>query len=128
MVLDVVIGVVLLMKLLRKYMFCQTLKQHAQQSSLCDMIYSYIFCVMQAHQFMSVILARIKETEENVPENEKNVSTEKQYGEEDAVDASKENAANEPEEKEPENKVVLWSQLESWFLRDVGRGIQNYFW
>ncbi|XWS49150.1 hypothetical protein CRYUN_Cryun13aG0139000 [Craigia yunnanensis] len=57
-------------------------------------------------------VAPIKETEENVPENEKNVSTEKQYGEEDAVDASKDNAANEPEEKEPENKEMTLEEYE----------------
>ncbi|XVF51829.1 hypothetical protein PTKIN_Ptkin04bG0215700 [Pterospermum kingtungense] len=52
------------------------------------------------------------ETEENVLENEKNVSAEKQSGEEDAVDASKENAANEPEEKEPENKEMTLEEYE----------------
>ncbi|XVF25746.1 hypothetical protein REPUB_Repub13aG0240300 [Reevesia pubescens] len=47
------------------------------------------------------------ETEENVPENEKNVGIEMQSGEEDAADASKEKAANEADEKEPENKSPL---------------------
>lgn len=56
---------------------------------------------------LCVIFTKIRETEENVLENEKVVSSEKQSGEEDAVDASKENDANEPEEKEPEDKVVL---------------------
>ncbi|XP_022737748.1 RGG repeats nuclear RNA binding protein A-like isoform X2 [Durio zibethinus] len=46
------------------------------------------------------------ENEENVPENDKNVGTEKQSGEENAVDVSKENATNEPPE-EPENKMTL---------------------
>lgn len=68
---------------------------------------------------VSAILAKIRETEENVNENEKK-STEKQFGEEDAADANKENAANETEEKEPENKVVLLkSQLWFWFRREV---------
>nr|KJB37652.1 hypothetical protein B456_006G214200 [Gossypium raimondii] len=52
------------------------------------------------------------ETEENVPENEKNVSIEKQSGEEDAMDAGKENAANEAEEKEPENKEMTLEEYE----------------
>lgn len=52
-------------------------------------------------------MPKIRETEENVPENEKNVGIEKQPGEEDAMDAGKENATNEAEEKEPENKVVF---------------------
>ena len=74
---------------------------------------------------MFVILAKIRETEENVPENEKDLGTEKKSGVEGAVDASKENTENEPEEKEPENKVLLWSQLGSWFPRDVGRGYKT---
>ncbi|XVF13455.1 hypothetical protein REPUB_Repub08aG0209200 [Reevesia pubescens] len=52
------------------------------------------------------------ETEENVPENEKNVGTEKQSGEEDVADASKENAANEAEEKEPEHKEMTLEEYE----------------
>ena len=64
-------------------------------------------CAACSSAYISAILARIKETEQNVHENEKNVGTEKQSAEEDALDASKENAANEAEEKEPENKVVL---------------------
>ncbi|KAK8478643.1 hypothetical protein V6N13_027947 [Hibiscus sabdariffa] len=52
------------------------------------------------------------ETEENVPENEKNISTEKQPGEDAALDASKENAANEAEEKEPENKEMTLEEYE----------------
>lgn len=46
-----------------------------------------------------------RETEEPVVENEKNIDTEKQPGEEDVVDANKDSPANEPEEKEPEDKV-----------------------
>ena len=52
------------------------------------------------------------EAEENVPENEKNVGIEKQSGEEDAMDAGKENAANEAEEKEPENKEMTLEEYE----------------
>ncbi|KAE8698111.1 plasminogen activator inhibitor 1 RNA-binding protein-like isoform X2 [Hibiscus syriacus] len=46
------------------------------------------------------------ENEENVPEDVKNIGTEKQPEVEDAADASKENAANETEEKESENKEM----------------------
>ncbi|MBA0646537.1 hypothetical protein Goklo_014494 [Gossypium klotzschianum] len=60
---------------------------------------------------LSAILAKIRETEENVTENEKK-STEKQFGEEDAADANKENAANEAEEKEPENKEMTLEEYE----------------
>ncbi|GMJ06091.1 HYALURONAN/mRNA BINDING FAMILY PROTEIN [Hibiscus trionum] len=52
------------------------------------------------------------ETEENVPKDEKNVSFEKQPGEEDAADANKENAANEAEEKEPETKEMTLEEYE----------------
>uniref|UniRef100_A0A2C9WIC9 Uncharacterized protein n=1 Tax=Manihot esculenta TaxID=3983 RepID=A0A2C9WIC9_MANES len=38
----------------------------------------------------------ITETEEPVVENEKNIDTEKQPGEEDVVDANKDSPANEP--------------------------------
>ena len=70
-------------------------------------VHMYFLCDASSSVYISAILAKIRETEENVLENEKNVSTEKHSGEEDAVDASKENTANEAEEKEPENKVVL---------------------
>ncbi|KAK8520800.1 hypothetical protein V6N13_076938 [Hibiscus sabdariffa] len=52
------------------------------------------------------------ETGENVPEDVKNVSSEKQPGEEDAADASKENAANEAEQKEPETKEMTLEEYE----------------
>lgn len=46
-----------------------------------------------------------RETEEPVVENEKNIGSEKQSGEEDAADINKESPVDEPEEKEPEDKV-----------------------
>lgn len=49
-------------------------------------------------------------TEELVQENDKNLSHEKPPGEEDLADGNKESPANEPEEKEPEDKV-----FEHWF-------------
>ncbi|KAL5750847.1 hypothetical protein ACOSP7_025450 [Xanthoceras sorbifolium] len=52
------------------------------------------------------------ETEEPVVENEKNVSAEKPSGEEDAVDANKENPVNEQEEKEPEDKEMTLEEYE----------------
>ncbi|KAE8722533.1 hypothetical protein F3Y22_tig00013960pilonHSYRG00204 [Hibiscus syriacus] len=52
------------------------------------------------------------EREDNIQENEKNIGIEKQPGEEDAVDASKENTANEAEEKEPENKEMTLEEYE----------------
>ncbi|XP_039028749.1 RGG repeats nuclear RNA binding protein A-like [Hibiscus syriacus] len=50
------------------------------------------------------------ESEENAPQNEKK-SIEKQFGEEVAADANKENAANESEE-EPENKEMTLEEYE----------------
>lgn len=79
--------------------FCPYLKLNAKKSS-------YFLCDSRSFVYIYVILSKIRVTEENVPENEKNVGTEKQSAEEDTVDASKENVANEAEEKEPENKVV----------------------
>lgn len=52
------------------------------------------------------------ETEEPAVENEKNVSAEKPAGEEEAVDANKENPVNEQEEKEPENKEMTLEEYE----------------
>jgi len=54
---------------------------------------------------MSTCLTEFRETEDPVVDNEKNVITEKQQGEEDAADANKDTAEKEPEEKEPEEKV-----------------------
>ncbi|KAF5950037.1 hypothetical protein HYC85_012030 [Camellia sinensis] len=45
------------------------------------------------------------ETEEPANENEKNVDAEKHSGQEEAGDANKENPVNEPQEKEPEDKL-----------------------
>lgn len=45
--------------------------------------------------------------EELVNDGEKNVDVEKQPEQEDAGDASKENPVTEPEEKEPEVKVIV---------------------
>lgn len=53
------------------------------------------------------IVLIFRETEEPVKDNEKNVDSEKQTGQEGAGDATKENPVDEPEEKEPENKVTL---------------------
>lgn len=44
-------------------------------------------------------------TEEAVNEGEKNLSDEKPIGEQETLNANKEGAASEPEEKEPEDKV-----------------------
>ena len=51
-------------------------------------------------------------------ENEKNVDTEKPLGEEEALDANKENPEKEPEEKEPEDKVVINfpCKMFNWFF------------
>ncbi|KAG8484318.1 hypothetical protein CXB51_022696 [Gossypium anomalum] len=111
MVLDVVIGVVLLMELLREYLFCQSTKHHVQQSLCYYAIYIFLFDA-SSYAYISVILPKIREVEENVPEKEKNVGIEKQSGEEDAMDAGKENAANEAEEKEPENKEMTLEEYE----------------
>ncbi|KAE8728420.1 Vesicle-associated protein 2-1 [Hibiscus syriacus] len=51
------------------------------------------------------------EIEENVPEDEKNIGIENQPGEDDAADASKENAAKETEE-EPEIKEMTLEEYE----------------
>lgn len=50
---------------------------------------------------------RNRETEEPVNEGEKNVGYEKQSGQEDVGDANKESSANEQEEKEPDERVLL---------------------
>ncbi|KAG6780681.1 hypothetical protein POTOM_013549 [Populus tomentosa] len=52
------------------------------------------------------------ETEEPVVDNEKNVITEKQQGEEDAADANKDTAEKVPEEKEPEEKEMTLEEYE----------------
>ena len=57
------------------------------------------------HKCIYTCVTEFRETEEPVVDNEKNIITEKQPEEEDAVDASKDAAENEPEEKEPEAKV-----------------------
>lgn len=49
----------------------------------------------------------LRETEEPVIEVEKNVGSEKPLVDEEGADASKDNPVNEPEEKEPEDKVNL---------------------
>ncbi|OAY60106.1 RGG repeats nuclear RNA binding protein A [Manihot esculenta] len=59
------------------------------------------------------------ETEEPVVENEKNIDTGKQPGEEDVVDANKDSPANEPEEKEPEDKEMTLEEYEK--LREERR-------
>ncbi|KAL7594666.1 hypothetical protein Lser_V15G29134 [Lactuca serriola] len=47
-----------------------------------------------------------RETEEVVVEGEKNAGSDKPLAEEEATNEKKENAANEPEDKETEDKVV----------------------
>ena len=65
----------------------------------CDVTPTYL------HAYLD-FFAKIRDAEEPVTENEKNVGAEKQLGGEDnAGDANKENPVNEPEEKEPEDKV-----------------------
>lgn len=63
-----------------------------------------------------VVFFAFRETEEPATENEKIVDAEKphpekQSGEEDAGDVNKENPVNEPEEKEPENKVSIYLKI-----------------
>ncbi|GFY92736.1 hyaluronan [Actinidia rufa] len=53
-------------------------------------------------------------TEEVVNEGEKNLADEKPSGEEDATNVNKENPTNEPEEKEPEDKVNVF-----YFILDI---------
>lgn len=54
----------------------------------------------------------VPETEEPVKDNEKNVDSEKQTGQEGAGDATKENPVDEPEEKEPENKEMTLEEYQ----------------
>lgn len=79
----------------------------------------YIFSVNELTLTCIVVINKpvaffaFRETEEPATENEKNVAAEKpdpekQSGEEDAGDVKKENPVNEPEEKEPENKVSIF--------------------
>jgi hypothetical protein len=65
----------------------------------CDVRPTYIYV------YLPFVFAKIRDVEEPVTENEKNVGAEKQLGEENAGDANKENPVNESEEKEPEDKV-----------------------
>ncbi|KAL0312935.1 UNVERIFIED_CONTAM: RGG repeats nuclear RNA binding protein A [Sesamum radiatum] len=53
-----------------------------------------------------------RETEEPTNEGVKNVESEKQSGEDDVVDASKDSSANEQEEKEPEEKEMTLEEYE----------------
>lgn len=52
------------------------------------------------------------EVEEQLNENVKNVVADKKLGEEDAVEANKDNPVNESEEKEPENKEMTLEEYE----------------
>lgn len=56
-------------------------------------------------QFLCSSCLLFRVTEEVVNEGEKNLGAEKPVGEEDVADGNKENPVNEPEEKEPEEKV-----------------------
>ena len=56
----------------------------------------------------------LRMTEEVVNEGEKNLADEKRSGEEDATNVNKENTTNEPEEKEPEDKVNVF-----YFILDI---------
>ena len=69
-------------------------------SHYCYKSYTYT-CLHVAY------LSDISEAEEPAVEAEKIVEGEKPSGEEEASDANKENPVNEPEEKEPEDKVVI---------------------
>ncbi|KAF8412931.1 hypothetical protein HHK36_000903 [Tetracentron sinense] len=65
-----------------------------------------------------------QETEELVNESEKNLGTEKPLGEEDALDANKENPINEPEEKEPEDKEMTLEEYEK-VLEEKRKALQT---
>jgi len=67
--------------------------------------FNFICDDLAMHTCMYTCVTEFRETEEPVVDNEKSVITEKQPEEEDAAAASKDAAANEPEEKEPEDKV-----------------------
>lgn len=74
--------------------------------------FNFICDDLAMHTCMYTCVTEFRETEEPVVDNEKSVITEKQPEEEDAAaaskdaaDASKDAAVNEPEEKEPEDKV-----------------------
>lgn len=74
----------------------------------CGLI-GFAFMCRRAHTVTDVCagflysLSRV--TEEVANEGEKNLGAEKPSGEEDATDGNKEKPTNEPEEKEPEDKV-----------------------
>lgn len=53
------------------------------------------------------LFTKYRETEEPVNESEKIVEVEKPAGQEEVGEANKENPVNEPEEKEPEDKVHI---------------------
>lgn len=57
-----------------------------------------------------------RDPEELVNANEKSTGPEVQQGEEDAAVVNKENVVNEPEEKEPEDKVTALFPIEFPFL------------
>ena len=72
------------------------------------MLYCVVIDPLSLFVMISLILFfQIREAEEPVVETEKNVDAEKQSGDEETSDANKENPANEPEEKEPEDKVTF---------------------
>lgn len=99
-----VTGELQMMKLLRKYC-CSHFSQSWQNSTdnmlimlQCDVTSIYI-CIC------SFFPSKLRETEEPVTENDKNVVAEKQLGEENAGHDNKENPVSESEEKELEDKV-----------------------
>lgn len=73
------------------------------------------------------LFTKYRETEEPVNESEKTVEVEKPAGQEEVGEANKENPVNEPEEKEPEDKVhILFVYFTS--LSSVSYNFPIAFW
>lgn len=69
-----------------------------------------MFNTLNIYSFI-LFFPKNRETEEPVTETEKDAEVEKQVAQEEVGDANKkDNAANEPEEKEPEDKVKFLVQ------------------
>ena len=73
-------------------------------------------CFKRASKFTILLITfpLFRVTEEVVNEGEKNLADEKPSREEDATNVNKENPTNEPEEKEPEDKVNVF-----YFILDI---------
>ncbi|KAJ9565563.1 hypothetical protein OSB04_001529 [Centaurea solstitialis] len=95
----------------------------AQADEITQYFFFYFSFNLQIVSLLLLLLCKplcpLGESEEVVIEGEKTVVSDKPLTEEEATDEKKENAANEPEEKEPENKVIIFIANDVLFCLSV---------